>query len=109
MLTPSQKDDYPFLADWFAISLRWLVLLGVPTTLLMAGSLNWNVIYVILFGMLWNIFSTILAVVNRRIPAHRLVHVVVDAAITGLFFLFSGGLTGPLAWVSLMALFPAAI
>ena len=70
MIAPSKRDDYPFLADWFAISLRWLMLLAIPSTLLIAGTLNWNVIYLILFGTLWNIFSSLLALVNRRIPAH---------------------------------------
>jgi len=109
MIAPSKRDDYPFLADWFAISLRWLMLLAIPSTLLIAGTLNWNVIYLILFGTLWNIFSSLLALVNRRIPAHRLIHVVMDVLLAGSFFHFSGGLTGPLIWVSLMSLFTAAI
>ena len=109
MITHSQKDDYPFLADWFAISLRWLILLGIPSTLLMAGTLNWPVIYIILFATIWNIVSSMLTLVNRRIPAHRLIHVAIDVVLTALFFYYSGGLTGPLAWVSLMSLFTAAI
>jgi signal transduction histidine kinase len=109
MITPSKKDDYPFLADWFAISLRWLMLLGIPSTLLMAGMLNRNVIIVILFATIWNIFSSMLTLVNRRIPAHRLIHVTIDVLLTALFFVFGGGLSGPLIWISLMALFTSAI
>lgn len=109
MITPPQKDDYPYLADWFAISLRWLVLLGITSSLLLAGNLNWMVIYILLFSVTWNFISSMLAMVNRRIPAHRLVNVVVDILTTALFFYFGGGLSGPLAWISLMALFTAAI
>ena len=109
MLTPSKKDDYPFLADWFAISLRWLVLLGITNSLLLAGKVNWTVIYVLFVGALWNVFSSILAMLNQRIPAHRLIHVLMDAVLTCLIFFFSGGVGGPLPWVSLMTLFSAAI
>ena len=75
----------------------------------MAGTLNWPVIYIILFATIWNIVSSMLTLVNRRIPAHRLIHVAIDVVLTALFFYYSGGLTGPLAWVSLMSLFTAAI
>ncbi|MCE1251928.1 MAG: histidine kinase [Anaerolineae bacterium] len=109
MITPSKRDEYPFLADWFSISLRWLVMLGVASSLLMTGTLNWPVIYLILFCVIWNLFASILAMSNHRIPAHRLVFVAVDAVITVLFYYFGGGLTGPLVWVSLMALFSAAV
>ena len=104
-----RKDEYPYLADWFAISLRWLVLLGISSTLLLAGSLNWLVIGVILFSALWNSVASVLAMVNRRMPGHRLLNVSMDLLVTALFFYFGGGITGPLAWVSLMALFSAAI
>jgi signal transduction histidine kinase len=109
MITPPKKDDYPFLADWFAISLRWLVMLGVATSLLLAGSLNWNVIVVILFSITWNLFNSILAMLNRRILAHRLIQVIIDVLVVDSFYYFGGGITGPLVWVSLLALFTSAV
>ena len=109
MMTPFKKDEYPFLADWFSISLRWLVMLGITSSLLMAGTLYWPVVYMILFCVVWNLFSSALAMTNRRMPAHRLVHVLVDIVVALLFYYFGGGITGPLVWVSLMALFSAAI
>ena len=109
MSSPTVKNDYPFLADWLAISLRWLVLFGMAISLLVAGHFSWPVLAALLICILWNIFSFILAMVNRRLPAHRMINVSVDVIVSsGLFFL-SGGITGPLPWVGLLTLFSAAV
>jgi signal transduction histidine kinase len=104
-----QKAEYPFLSDWFAISLRWLVLLGIVNSLLVARSMDWKVTGIVLFVALWNIFNTVLAMLNIRLAFHREINVGVDFLVNITLFFFSGGLTGVLAWCGLMSIFSTAI
>jgi signal transduction histidine kinase len=104
-----QKAEYPFLSDWFAISLRWLALLGIANALIVARSLDWMVIGVVLIVVLWNIFNTILAMLNIRLAIHRQINVAVDFLANLALFFLSGGLTGVLVWCGLMSIFSTAI
>lgn len=104
-----QKAEYPFLADWFSISLRWLILLGITVSLVVAGSMNWPVTIIILIGTIWNIILSTLAIFNIRLGFHRYINTFLDLIFTTLLFFFSGGLLGPLVWVGLMAIFSSAI
>jgi len=104
-----QKYDYPYFSDWFAISLRWLVMLGVAFSLLAGSVFNVQLTVVTLVGTIWNFFITLMAIFNRRIFAHRIVNVGVDFLLTSLLFFMSKGLAGPLVWISLLSLFSAGI
>ena len=104
-----QKSEHPYLADWFAVSLRWLVLLGITSSLFFAQTLHHNLGIVLLVSTLWNIFISILVIFNRRLGSHRLLNLLVDVTAASVFFFFSGGLSGPIAWSGLLALFSAGI
>jgi signal transduction histidine kinase len=52
---------------------------------------------------------SILAVANTRLPAHRLIGVVLDVLISAGFFYTSGGLTGALAWAGVLAILSGAL
>ncbi len=104
-----RKFEYPFFADWFAISLRWLVLLGVAYSLVLANVFNYYIAGAVLVGVLWNFLNTFMAIFNRRLPAHRILNVTFDFVGTTLLFYFSNGFFGPLTWVSLLNLFSAGI
>lgn len=104
-----RTSDSPFLADWFAVSLRWLTLMGFTVSLAIVGALNWITGGIILFSVLWNILVTLLAAQNRRLPNHRIVNVLVDF-LTCLALLYqTGGMTGPLSWASVLVIFSGAI
>jgi len=98
------RSDSPFVADWFVISLRWLVLLGVIVSLSAAGQLFVWVNLLLVFLTLWNITLTWLAGLNQRLPQHRHVSVAVDVVVTSLFFWFQGGITGPAFWICILPL-----
>ncbi|MCJ7624709.1 MAG: histidine kinase, partial [Anaerolineaceae bacterium] len=104
-----RKSDYPFLADWFAISLRWLVLLGMAYSLIITEFFSYFLAGVMLFSILWNLLITIVAILNQRMPRHRELNVVVDFLVTTSLFFFSGGVAGPLVWSGLLTLFSTAI
>ncbi|MFO7583462.1 MAG: histidine kinase [Anaerolineales bacterium] len=103
------KSDSPFVADWFVISLRWLVLLGVVISLSLAGVLqSWgNLILVVL--VFWNIILTLLAGLNQRLPNHRLISLLMDLVFGSLFFFAQGGLSGPAMWVGILPIISGAL
>lgn len=103
------KSDYPYLADWFAISLRWLGLLGIIAALAFAGAIQIRLAAVVLVSIVWNTYTSILAVLNRRLNRQRILNVWIDSLVSIALFFLSGALGGPLAWANLLALFSAAI
>ncbi len=103
------KAEFPFLADWLAVSLRWLAVVGASVALAHNDGLNifsWIVLAALLG---WNIFITVLALFNRRLKYHRLLNVISDGVLSALLFVSSGGISGPAIWISVLALFSAAI
>lgn len=104
-----RKADSPFLADWFVISLRWLVLLGAAVRLAEGGAATLALEGVFGIGALWNLFASVLAVLNRRLPNHRIIFVTGDLVLCMLLFVFSGGLAGRLWWIGYLAIFSSSI
>lgn len=102
-------SDSPYLADWFAVSLRWFSLLGMLAGLAMFGPVQILNSAVFLAGALWNITITLLAILNRRLPFHRPLNLAVDITCCLLLFHINGGFFGLLPWSSVLPLFSAAI
>lgn len=103
------RSDSPFVADWFAISLRWLVLLGVTVSLSAVASLfAWASLLLVALTF-WNIALTWLAGLNQRLPQHRYVSVAVDLVISALFFWLQGGISGPAFWICILPLISGAL
>lgn len=103
------KSDTPFVADWFVISLRWLVLLGVTISVSISGTLiAWENSVLILL-ILWNIVLTWLAGLNRRLPNHRIISVLIDLGVSSVFFWFQGGLTGAASWIGILPIISTAL
>lgn len=98
------RSDSPFVADWFVISLRWLVLLGVTVSLSAAGQLFAWVSLLLVALTFWNIALTWLAGLNQRLPQHRHISAAVDLVISALFFWFQGGISGPAFWICILPL-----
>ena len=104
-----RKFEFPYLADWFAITLRWLILLGLLVSLTLNETLTIWLAVVLLVAVVWNIIISVLAALNSRMPHHRLVNAIVDCLISAAFYALSGGLTGPLGWSGLLAIVSSAI
>lgn len=97
------------ITDWFAISLRWLTLLGLTVSLIPQGRFSLFLVVTFLAAGLWNFFLMVLAILNRRTIAYRKGIVYFDLLMANLLFFFSGGLNGGLGWVGLLAVFSAAL
>ncbi len=104
-----RSSDSPFVADWFIVSLRWLVLLGLIISLSLGGQLLVlpNMILIGLAG--WNIALTLLAGLNRRLERHREISLGVDLLAAALYFTLTGGFASPAFWVIILPLLTAAL
>lgn len=100
-----RKSDFPFLADWLAISLRWLALLLLTAVLYPPA----NPFYaaVLAFSAVVNMFAIALAVSNRRMEAHRPLNLGFDAAAAAAIFALGG--QQPLFWCGVLPIASAAI
>lgn len=70
----------------------------------MAGA---NSILILL--ILWNIVLTWLAGLNRRLPNHRIISVLIDLGVSSVFFWFQGGLAGAASWIGILPIISAAL
>ena len=87
--------DTPYMADWYAVSLRWLTLLGMVVSLAMGETLFSVVAWPLAVLIFWNLTMMMFAGLNLRMPYHRHIIIVVDLLIAGVFFWFQGGVYGP--------------
>lgn len=104
-----RQSEFPYLADWIAILLRWVMLIAATLALAFSIGGNWAFVVLIALGVGWNLASSSLAINNRRLVFHRPINVTVDFLISLGMFLASGGERGPLFWIGLSALLSGAI
>ncbi len=109
MSSPILEADFPFLADWCAISLRWLCLLAIAVRLAAANAFSMPVTIVVGLAVIWNVGISFLALTNRRLKGHRVINVIMDFLVGALLFILTGGLAGPLIWSGVISLVSAAI
>lgn len=101
--------ETPYVADWFAISLRWAVMLGLVVSLALGNSLTIPLVWPLGVMILWNMSMTILASLNARIPYHRHISFAVDLLLSGAFFWVQGGPSGPASWSGLLPILTGAV
>ena len=101
--------DTPYVADWYAVSLRWLTLLGMIVSLAM-GRMLFDVAVWPLGGLvLWNMTMTTFAGLNFRMAYHRQISLAIDVLMTGVFFWLQGGMFGPALWAGILPVLIGAI
>jgi signal transduction histidine kinase len=103
------SEDPTFLQDWLAISLRWLVLLGMALALAAGESLSGPVLLIFLLGAVWNLALTTLTALGRRLPAQHGLSLAGDLLIGFTLFYFSGGVEGQLVWAGVLPIITAAL
>ncbi|MGA7193134.1 MAG: GAF domain-containing sensor histidine kinase [Anaerolineales bacterium] len=101
--------ETPYVADWFAISLRWAVMLGCVVSLALGGVLTLSLFWPIGLMAIWNMGLTVLASLNTRINYHRQISIAVDLLLSGTFFWMQGGLAGPVSWAGLLPVLTGAV
>ncbi|HEX8992247.1 MAG TPA: hypothetical protein VF784_11275, partial [Anaerolineales bacterium] len=101
--------ETPYAADWFAISLRWAVVLGLIVSLALGGSLIAMRAWPLAIVATWNLMMTILAGLNKRLIYHRQINLAIDVLCSGAFFWVQGGLAGPASWSGLLPIVTGAV
>jgi signal transduction histidine kinase len=109
MIKPVLTFETPYVADWFAISLRWATMIGLVVSLSLGNSLTTVLIWPLALMGLWNMAMTILASLNSRLAFHREINFIVDILLAGAFFWVQGGLSGPASWVGLLPLLTGSV
>lgn len=105
----ASASNYPYLADWLVISMRWLALLSLLTTISARGVLDTQTLLLFFVPALWNVFVSVLAMLNRRLVWHRPLNLMVDCVVALLLFVLTGGVNGPVYWAGILPLLTAAI
>ena len=104
-----RKFESPYVADWFATSLRWLMLVGL-SILISARGLSDAPLWVLFLMLLWNIAMSVMAGMSVRLPRyHRQIVLGVDFLLAALMFLAQGGLVNSPVWVALIPIGVGAI
>ena len=91
----------PYIADWYAVSLRWLTLLGLIVSLALGDTLTETPFWPLAALIVWNLAMTVFAGLNVRMTYHRHVSLAIDLLMIGAFFWLQGGLSGPALWAGL--------
>ncbi len=98
------KSDAPYIIDWFAVSLRWFVLLGATASLALTNDLATSLGILLIPLAIWNIFLTWMAGTSRRFTYHRQINIGVDLVITVLVYWLEGKILGGSTWLILLSL-----
>lgn len=104
-----RKTDSPYLTDWFAVSIRWLFLLGLVTSLSLGGRLLESVNIFLVGLVCWNIALTLLTGLNRRLAAHREISLVGDLLVAAAYFTLAGGYGSPAFWIVFLPLITSTL
>ncbi len=105
-----RRFETPYIADWFATTLRWMVLVGLIVSLSISGQLKTAPFGSLTLMFLWNTVMSVLAGMSIRVRSnHRQIVLGVDFLLALLFFWAQGGLEGSQAWVGLMPILTGAV
>ncbi|MCK6538904.1 MAG: GAF domain-containing sensor histidine kinase [Anaerolineales bacterium] len=105
-----RQYDSPYAADWFAASMRWLMLVVLTLSLALRGQI-WEPPFWALGAMFaWNVAMSALAGMNMRLPNHRYVVLGVDFLLAALYFWAQSAVSGGASiWSGIVPIVTGAI
>ncbi len=104
-----RKTDTPYITDWFAVSVRWLFLLGLTISLSLGGKL-FDLPNILLVSLVcWNIVLTLLTGLSRRLMFHREISSGVDILVAAAYFALAGGFASPAFWIVFLPLMTSTL
>ena len=104
-----RKFTTPYMADWFAISLRWIILVGLIVSLGLGRKLELFISWPLGLLIVWNLAMTAMAGLNVRIAYHRQISILVYLVLSVAFYWVQGGLRGPAVWAGLLPILTGSI
>mgnify|MGYP001088952708 FL=1 len=99
----------PYVVDWYAVSLRWLTLLGMVVSLSLEGTLFDGPVWPLIGLVIWNMTMMVFAGLNARLPYHRHISIAVDILLAGTLFWLQGGMYGAVRWAGLLPILIGAV
>lgn len=104
-----RKFETPYMADWFAISFRWIMLVGLIVSLGRGERLDLQTAWPLGLMIVWNLANTALTSANVRVKYHRFLNIFADLFLAGAFFWVQGGIQGPASWSGLLPILTGSI
>ena len=105
-----RRFETPYIADWFAASLRWIVLVSLVIALALRDQLNTIPFWPLTAIFIWNTIMSLLAVFSVRARVfHRQIVLTIDLLLAAAFFwLQSRGGSTP-SWIGLIPILTGAV
>ncbi|HEY5730672.1 MAG TPA: GAF domain-containing sensor histidine kinase [Anaerolineales bacterium] len=105
-----RRYETPYAADWYATTLRWLMLVALTLSLALRGQLGNLPFWMLAVMLLWNIGMSVLAGMNMRMPYHRYIVLSVDFILSALYFWAQNTLPGGTSiWAGVVPIITGAI
>ena len=105
-----RRFETPYIADWFAASLRWTVLVSLIIALALQNRLDIIPFWPLTFIFLWNTAMSLLAVFSVRARAyHRQIVLTIDVLLAAAFFWLQSRQGSTPSWVGLIPILTGAI
>lgn len=105
-----RRYETPYAADWFATSMRWLMLIALTLSLALRGQIQDPPRYVLAAMLAWNIVMSALAGLSMRLPYHRYIVLGMDFLLSALFFWMQSTLSGGASiWAGVVPIVTGAI
>ena len=101
--------EVPYLSDWVVTSLRWALLLALSAMLSSSNNLTPVNIALLAVAAAWNVFTTVLAILYRRLLFHRPISLLIDSLVALSFFILNNDIHGSLIWIGLFVIVTASV
>jgi signal transduction histidine kinase len=103
------SSDSPYPIDWYAVSVRWTILLVTTVALAFTGAIAAPANLILLVLTCWNLALIWVAGQSSRLKYHRAINVAVDFIFSSLFLWVGGGLLSPAACMLVLPLISAGL
>ena len=105
-----RRFETPYIADWFAASLRWIMLLGVVMALIAGGRLDAIPFWPLTAIFIWNTIMSLLAVFSIRARVyHRQIVLTIDVLLAAVFFWLQSRVGSTPSWIGLIPILTSAV
>jgi signal transduction histidine kinase len=105
-----RRFDTPYVADWFAASLRWIVLVLLVIALTVTGQFDDMPFWPFTFIFIWNTIMSMLAVFSVRARVyHRQIVLTIDTLLAAAFFWLQTASGSTPVWVGLIPILTGAV
>ena len=105
-----RRFETPYIADWFAASLRWIVLASLVIALAFRGQLDTVPFWPLTSIFVWNTIMSLLAVFSVRAKMfHRQIVLTIDILLAAAFFWLQSRVGSTPSWVGFIPILTGAV